>query len=199
MTNDCPVMIHNVDQEMVNFISENKDLFNNRIITFDDALYSQFYYMKQLLKILPNNDFYMFVSTAIVSPGGEAQIINIKAPKAHKNFRDSYDTRPYCTFEQLRLLDELGVNIGLHTHTHPKFKITDITTNLKKYTKKLKTEIRTSIYIHKLEQLGKVMGLTAMAYPYNYNAPLMFHMYNTKSTITKSFGKEREPIENIIF
>lgn len=86
-------------------------------ITFDDALYSQWYYADHFLAM--KKRLIVFVSTGIIHTG-DNQVVDISCRDAHKRFFATGDTRPYMTKDQILDLSNRGFEIGLHgvTHSH---------------------------------------------------------------------------------
>lgn len=91
------------------------------VITFDDGLYSQYYYYSQLRKIFPDSTFIYFISTDIICPLPDHiyQIINVDCRTAHTLYFDRMDRTAYMTIAQIKnLADSKNCIIGGHGHKH---------------------------------------------------------------------------------
>lgn len=106
------ILIHDIKPWMLNV-----DMSEFDIITFDDALYSQYYYMPHFEKYLDKR-IIVFVSTGIICQDGSYQKKDITCREAHQAFFDTGDTSPYMTKEQLLDLHSRGIEIGLHGVYH---------------------------------------------------------------------------------
>lgn len=149
------------------------------IITFDDALYSQYYYAEHFLTL--NKRLILFVSTDIIHDGAD-QILDITCRQAHDGFFKYHDTRPYMTKKQILHLHKMGFEIGVHgkTHSHIPQGLNGI---------KMAYDEALSSY-----ETLKSWGITpsSMSYPYNeYNVGFkVLDRYNFEY-----FGAERTTIE----
>lgn len=152
------------------------------IITFDDALYSQYYYADHFLNL--GCRCIVFVSTAIVSKGGP-QLLDISCVEAHRLAKSHGDCSPYMTIDQIKDLHHRGMEIGLHGHTHEW-----IEDQAPGKTMRGMTEAFTSL--REMQRWG--IEPKSMAYPYNRPND----GYNILRGYRKDFeffGDERIPIE----
>lgn len=108
------LLIHDVKPWMLDI-----DLTQFDIVTFDDALYSQYCYAEHFLALRKlGKRLIVFVSTGIVHSGDEPQVQDITCCQAHQKFFNTGDTRPYMTKKQILDLYNKGYEIGLHSVTH---------------------------------------------------------------------------------
>lgn len=87
------------------------------ILTFDDALYSQYLYILYLYKYYPKiiRNCIVFVSTNIICQSTN-QYWNT-CNKAHINANNEI-YNDYMTLKQIKHLQSIGVQVGLHGHNH---------------------------------------------------------------------------------
>ena len=152
------------------------------IITFDDALYSQFFYAEHFLSL--GKRLIVFVSTGIVHQGGAEQILDIACSEAHNRFFTFGDTRPYMTKEQILDLYNKGFEIGLHgvTHSHMPKGIRGVKQALEEAKQSYETLVS--------------WGITPKAMSYPYNEPnIGFKVLDRYGF--EYFGDERVEIERL--
>lgn len=152
-------------------------------ITFDDALYSQYYCAEHFLS-LGKKRLILFVSTGIVHHGDGDQIKDISCYDAHNRFFKTGDTRPYMTKKQILDLYNKGFEIGLHGVTHQ-----HLPNNLKGMRQALE-EAKASYQT--LTEWG--IKPTCMSYPYNEPNP-GFKILSSYYPGFEYFGDERIEIE----
>lgn len=100
---DFPVMIHEMWPGM--------SIPTDRLLTFDDGLYSQYLYGRHL----PNRKIF-FISSNIICDGPQSSEF-VTCVEAHqKAFAGNFEN--YMTIDQIRELHELGCEIGGHSHSH---------------------------------------------------------------------------------
>jgi hypothetical protein len=108
--NSKPVlMIHEIEEKMFSLPLE------NYILTFDDGLYSQYYYWPQFQKI--NTEKIYFISSGCIA-NGEQSTNFISCKSAHqKAFAGNFED--YMSITQIKeLANDPLVTIGCHGHSH---------------------------------------------------------------------------------
>lgn len=87
-------------------------------LTFDDGLYTQYHYLKRLIKI--DTDKIFFISTNIVADATTTQSSEyITCDKAHEKYRLADDRSNYMNWEQIKEIDmSPRCSIGGHSHEH---------------------------------------------------------------------------------
>lgn len=107
------LMIHHINQHILNI-----DLNQFDIITFDDALVSQFNHIKHFAKF--NIPLIFFVSTNIICPLHQQQSDElVSSHQAHLNFHQHNDASNFMNWNQIKLLSNMyNVSIGGHSHYH---------------------------------------------------------------------------------
>ena len=102
-------MIHAVNEALLGLSLE------DFILTFDDGLFSQFYYWPEIQKL--NTEKYFFISSGIISSGQQ----NLNFPsssEAHEKARQG-NFEDFMTVEQIKtLMSDPQVTIGGHGHAH---------------------------------------------------------------------------------
>ena len=74
-------------------------------LTFDDGLYTQYHYLKRLIKI--DTDKIFFISTNIVADATTTQSSEyITCDKAHEKYRLADDRSNYMNWKQIKEIDE---------------------------------------------------------------------------------------------
>lgn len=180
--------LHEITEEIIK-----KDFSDYVIITFDDGLYSQYFYYKEFLKY--NIPLYFFISTDIVYDDNDNQILDITCTEAHKLYFENNNKNAYMTECQIKeIYESTNCFIGGHSHTHrrlSKLKLREQTYEIKKEC------INMSQTFKKLDII-----INSFAYPYNdelfQNKSYLKNgcdgMFNT--SIKLFFGKERETYES---
>lgn len=171
------LMIHEVDS----FLFENNDL-KNYTLTFDDGLYSQFYYYQNLKKIDTQKIF--FISSNIICEGKQSSTFPTCQEAHEKSF--SGNKEDYMSLEQIQFLNgEEDVTIGGHGHFHK---------NLNNF-KNLNEKIN---YIKKdtelmLEWFEKNLNFTPkkFCFPYNNDLNGLYKLILKTYGFNEFYGKER--------
>ena len=175
MTNLKIKNLHEITEDIIN-----SDYSMYDIITFDDGLYSQYYYHKHFLKY--NVPLYFFISTNIVCTDINNQNLNITSSDAHKLYFEHNDKSSYMTLSQIKeLYNTTNCFIGGHSHTHRRLSLL----NLKNQTKEIQKECEEMMKFFKKHDII----IDSFAYP--YNEELFQYKYYLKE-IKHFFGKERE-------
>lgn len=112
--------IHEITPKILDFIKNPKNLRGIELLTFDDGLYSQFYYRAAFENL--NIDRVYFISSAIICPENvEQQIIDIPCHTAHQMVFNIRDCSAYMKMSQIQILQNEGAEVGSHSHEHKHF------------------------------------------------------------------------------
>ena len=180
------LMIHEINPNIIQFLKENGE---NYLLTFDDGLYSQYFYFDEIKKI--NTEKIFFISTGTVHKGKQ-QIVNISCRNAHKLFFENGYTHYYMTWDQIKEIDSIdNCFIGGHSHSH---------FNTEKLSLKEKIEWLTNDTEKMIEEFNKNFGKIPKYYclPYNYDYQGLYSSLLEKNYNFEIFGKNRIKIEEII-
>jgi hypothetical protein len=177
------LMIHEVHEVL--FEKKNLERYT---LTFDDGLYSQFYYYEKIKKIDTEKIF--FISSNIICTG--RQSLNFpRCDEAHiKSFNGNNED--YMSLEQVQyLLEEKRVSIGGHGHFHK---------NLNGFSS-LKEKIN---YVKKdtdlmLEWFEKKLNFTPnkFCFPYNDDMKGLYKSILKKYGFNEFYGKDRIPVSQL--
>jgi hypothetical protein len=182
MQNKPVLMIHEFDKKFLKL-----DL-QNYILTFDDGLFSQFFYHEEILKIPTEKIF--FISTGIVCEN--EQSLNFPTcSEAHKKaFNENKED--YMTKEQIAfLLNQKNVKIGGHSHSHTNLN------NFKSLSEKVKhIENDTKNMLNWFEKNLNYKP-EVFCFPYNENLNGFYDGLLKKYNFKNFFGKERINITSI--
>ena len=183
MTNKSTLMIHEIREEMFDLPLE------DYILTFDDGLYSQYYYFDQLKTIKTEKIF--FISTGIVCNGVQSTEFPTSAVAHDKAF--SGNQEDFLTLDQIKeLYNTPGVSIGAHGHSH---------TNLDQFPKLFdKFKYIEDDIEPMLNWFSENLGTkpTKFCYPYNNDLNGMYAKLLSKYGITEFYGSERIPVETLL-
>lgn len=175
------LMVHEVKQWMLD-----ADLSEYDLITFDDGLFSQYFYRKEFLKW--DTPMIFFISTGIVSDG--KQTLNFPScSEAHRRFFENGDTTNYMTWEQIKELHETpNCTIGGHSHYHKQYSPADL--------KLLHSSLieDSDLMMNAFRKQG--IEITDFCHPYNKVYPLREGILK-RMGITKFYGDERIAIEEL--
>lgn len=177
------LMIHEVREEMF------KLPLDQYTLTFDDGLYSQFYYYPAFAEI-PTEKIY-FISSNIICSGHQSsgfpacRDAHVKARAG--NFED------YMTVEQIKeLMADPLVEIGGHSHNHvrldKKMPLVEKVTHLRADTELM------------VDWFGDVLSYmpTSFCFPYNDPVQVLYPALLKQYGFTKFYGKERIAIETLL-
>lgn len=174
-------MVHEIEPWMFEL-----DLSSFDLITFDDGLYSQYFFMNEFLKY--NIPLKYFISTNIVSPGKQTMEFP-SCRVAHERFFKNGDTSNYMTWKQIQKIHNTpNCTIGGHSHYHIKYediKLRElhnllIEDNNLMFAEFHKHEIKIADYCH----------------PYNIVVPLRTGMLEAAG-VMNFYGDERIAIEDL--
>lgn len=158
------------------------------ILTFDDGLYSQYYYLDKFKKIPTEKIF--FISTGIVAEESVTQ--NQEFPpcqEAHKRFFKCGDTSNYMKWSQVKeIYNSENCFIGGHSHEHKSYE----NLNLTQLHKALTSDTKKMLEVFKKQSLK----VEHFCYPYNRQYPLYEGILKAQSFIS-FYGKERLCIETL--
>lgn len=177
------LMIHEMRHQFFTLPLENYTL------TFDDGLYSQYYYWPQLREIPTEKIF--FISSGIVC-GNERQSLGF--PNSRVAHQKAFDGifEDYMTVEQIReLMADPLTSVGGHGHNHTHL------SKIKQKTGKIQYLLKdTDQMIQWFEQnLGSAP--TKFCFPYNDDLDGMYQAVLRQRGIKEFYGRERIPIEKL--
>lgn len=183
MDSNKPVlMIHEILPWMLNPELE------NYILTFDDGLFSQYYYLDFFKKL--NTPKIFFISTEIVCP--EEQIQNTNFPPcalAHEDYFENGNRTNYMKWSQIHeIANTPQCYIGGHSHAHHRnhnLGIKDLFTSLSKDTSQM-------MDIFARENIS----IEHFCFPYNKEHALYKEILK-KHHIKYFYGDERVSIESL--
>jgi peptidoglycan/xylan/chitin deacetylase (PgdA/CDA1 family) len=161
---------------------------HNYTLTFDDGLYSQYYYFSHFQKI-PTKKTY-FISSGIIC--NNAQSLSFPECSIAHQKAFSGNTEDYMNVEQIKMLmDDPLVTIGGHSHNHTRLstfpRLVDKIHHIKKDTEMM------------LEWFNKHLNFqpTSFCFPYNEDLDGMYQSILKQYGFTSFYGRERIPIETL--
>lgn len=176
------LMIHEFKEEFLELPLE------NYILTFDDGLYSQYYYFPQF-KDIPTQKIF-FISSGIICEGKQST----EFPACHVAHEKAFagNKEDYMTLEQIKeLMRDPWVTIGAHSHAHKNLndfgKVTHRAMHVIEDTKIMIDWFKTN--------LG--FTPTSFCYPYNNDNGGLYKPILHSAGFTDFYGKERIAIENV--
>lgn len=111
--------IHEVNDNILTKISSSVKI--DDILVFDDGLYSQYYYMKEILNIKCKK--YFAISTNLISNIDEEQTWNINRNLAMWLYKEKRIKNSYMNIDQIKEIhNSKDCFLCLHGHNHLKFK-----------------------------------------------------------------------------
>jgi peptidoglycan/xylan/chitin deacetylase (PgdA/CDA1 family) len=148
------LMIHEMREEFL------KLPLQDYILTFDDGLYSQYYFFDAIKKIKTKKIF--FISTDIVAKESVKQSDNFTdCDRAHYKALHTSNLEDYLKWSQIREIDkDKDCYIGGHSHSH--YRLTENFSRLNNDTKRMK-----ETFIEKLDY-----SPNKFCYPYNQDSKL---------------------------
>ena len=176
------LMIHEIREWMFDLP------LNDYILTFDDGLYSQYYYNDRFKQLTTQRIYY--ISSGIVSSGRQ----NLDFPtcvNAHIKARQG-NTEDYMTVEQIKeLMKDPNVIIGAHSHSHTRL---DNFTSLAEKVRYINEDTEQMIQWFETN-LG--FKPTHFCFPYNEDPHGLYKGLVKKFGITNCVGSGRTPIETL--
>jgi hypothetical protein len=183
MSKNKPVlMIHEVKDWMLDLPLE------KYILTFDDGLYSQYYYFDHFKKI-PTEKIY-FISSDIICTGTQSTEFPCCRTAHEKAF--SGNKEDYMTLDQIKeLMADPWVTIGGHSHNHNRIG------QFRKVMEKLQ-HIKTDTELM-LEWFEKNLDFRPkhFCYPYNDDYSGLYPAILKHYNFTNFYGKDRIAIESL--
>jgi peptidoglycan/xylan/chitin deacetylase (PgdA/CDA1 family) len=182
------LVIHDLQKEYLDFP------LDNYILTFDDALYSQYYYWPLIND--PQTQKILFVSPCLVNKtlyerdqfSGDYR----RFPdcfEAMRMYRDNNNTVDYMTVGEIKHLINEGVTIGAHSFSH----FQGLNLNLFELTKFIKEDTK-----RLLEWFDEYLGFQPVLYAFpHFEEYFMQRAILKEYGFKKFFGNERILIENI--
>lgn len=183
-------MIHEVNKNILQL-----DL-SKYILTFDDGLYSQFFYWNLIKEIDTPKIFFIPTGAILLEDHCRPQFSGefLEFPTCYtamQKWFDDNNREDYMTLGELKKMIEQGAVIGAHGHMH-----------LKEYD---------SCFIHRLEQFRKdnqdmsnwfknVLKYSPKDYcfPFNKEYPVQRAVVNVEMDIFNFYGKERKDVAGLL-
>jgi len=170
------LMIHEMYDEILTLPLE------NYILTFDDGLYSQYYYYNKIKHI--NTEKIFFISSGIICNGYQSNIFPSCEIAHKKAFAGNFED--YITIDQIKeLMKDPLVTIGGHSHSH---------TNLSKFNS---LSQKTNYIINDTKMMIEWFDTnlqfipSKFCFPYNEDLNGIYSALVKSAGITKCYGKER--------
>lgn len=175
-------MIHEIEEEMFNLPLE------NYILTFDDGLYSQYYYRSEFQKI--DTEKIYFISSGCIAANTQSTEFPSCETAHQKAFLGNFED--YMTVEQIKeLSSDPLVTIGCHGHFHYRLAemptLSDKILYLNKDIKKM-----TDWFVEHFQSIP-----TSFCYPHNDDLRGIYKAMLSRLGFTNFYGKERIPIQNL--
>lgn len=175
-------MIHEIQPWML------RSELENYVLTFDDGLYSQYYYLDFFKKLKTTKIF--FISTDIICPENQKQNENFPpCAIAHEDFFKNGNATNYMKWSQIHeILNTPECFIGGHSHAHHK----NQNLGLKDLYETLKEDSQKMIDIFSHENIN----IEYFCFPYNKEHALYKEILK-KHQIKYFYGDERISIESL--
>jgi len=172
------LMIHEIKESLFDLPLE------DYILTFDDGLYSQYYYRKKFLEL--NTTKIYFISTKYICDSNQSRDFPTSIVAHEKARTGNYED--FMTLHQIKELQkDPNVYIGGHSHSH--LDLREMPSLLEKVNHIRKdTEQMINWFATNLNSLP-----TRFCYPYNYDLNGIYPRMLKRYGITKYFGSERIP------
>ena len=185
------LMIHEVTEEILSLPLE------NYILTFDDGLYSQFYYWDEIRRL--NTEKIFFISTGFLRPYRNDKNENLTAVEARKMGEDG-DLSGYISVEEANWMLDRFAKMGGHGHKHIDVRNTKHYRNLPKTSKALKiekfmidTERMLFRFYHWFNHHPRIY-----CFPFNHEEDWMRGILR-KYGFKEFYGSERIPVEELLW
>jgi peptidoglycan/xylan/chitin deacetylase (PgdA/CDA1 family) len=177
------LMIHEIREEFFDLPLE------NYVLTFDDGLYSQYYYYPKF-KDIPTEKIY-FISSGIICKDHQSTEFPSCEIAHEKAFSGNYED--FMTLEQIKeLMKDPLVTIGGHGHHHKRlkdiFKITHKAMYVIEDTKMMMSWFRENLNI----------SPTKFCFPYNDDNHGLYEPVLKTQGFTEFYGRERIAIESLL-
>jgi hypothetical protein len=177
------LMIHEVNASMFSLPLE------NYVLTFDDGLYSQFYYFDRF-KSIPTRKIF-FISSNIICDGVQSLDFPTCAKAHQKAFAGNKED--YMTVPQIQeLMSDPLVSIGGHGHSHTRLSYYSKLTEKIAYIKKDTEEM--------LSWFKKTLGCKPIdfCFPYNDDFDGVYGGILKHYGFVNFYGRERIPVEKLL-
>jgi hypothetical protein len=159
------------------------------IITFDDGLYSQYFYRDKFLSL--NTPKIYFISSGIICNGYQSKEFPSCATAHKKAFDGIYED--YMTINQIEeLMSDPNVTIGGHSHSHTNL---NLIPDLFGRISHIETDTKQMINWFK-DSLNFVPS--AFCFPYNNDLNNMYKGLLKKYGFTEYYGNERISVETLL-
>ena len=176
------LMIHEVNEWMFDLPLEEYTL------TFDDGLYSQYYYFDKF-KLIPTEKIY-FISTDIICNGAQSLDFPVCIEAHKKAFAGNKED--YMTLSQIKeIMLDPNVRIGGHSHSHKNLKSYTMLEKLKHI--KVDTEQMLDWFKVNLNYTP-----TAFCFPYNDDCNGLYRAVMKQYGFTDFYSDERLSIESLL-
>lgn len=181
--NTKPVlMIHEVSESLFNLP------LKDYVLTFDDGLYSQYWYFDRF-KSIPTEKIYFISSGIICNSPQSAEFPS--CVEAHKKARNGI-TEDFMTVTQIKeLMQDPLVTIGAHSHNHVELsnisKLPNKVAHIRKDTEQMLNWFKDNLEFRP----------TAFCYPYNDNLYGIYTGLLKEYGFTSFYGSERIPVETL--
>ena len=177
------LMIHEFKEEMLALPLENYTL------TFDDGLYSQYYYFDKIRHL--ETDKIFFISTDIICDGPQSMGFPSCQEAHEKAFAGNKED--YMTLDQIKELSQQPrVRIGGHSHFHKNVgrmdKLFDKVRHIDEDTKLMLEWFKTNLGFKPIDY----------CFPYNEDLKGTYQIFLTKFKFVNFYGKERIAIESLM-
>lgn len=176
------LMIHEVREWMLELPLQ------DYILTFDDGLYSQYYYNEYFKKLTTQRIYY--ISSGIVSSGQQSKEF-LTCVQAHVKARQGV-FEDYMTLEQIKeLMKDPNVIIGAHSHSHSRLD------NFKSLAEKVAYINQDTAQMIAWFEDNLGFSPTHFCFPYNEDPHGLYKGLVKKFGITNCVGPGRIPIETL--
>jgi len=184
------LMIHEVTSEILKL-----DL-SKYILTFDDGLYSQFFYW-DLIKIIPTTKIF-FIPTGAIQLIDSCRVkfkdTHISLPscrEAMQSWLVGGDRSDYMSVGELKAIQREGGTISAHSHMH-----------IEKYNDCFITRLD-EFRVDSLNMMGWFKGHLdhtpdSYCFPFNKEYPTMRAVIKVETGIKEFYGVERKPVEDLL-
>lgn len=174
------LMIHEVDETIFDLPLQ------DYVLTFDDGLYSQYYYFNRF-KTIPTEKIF-FISTDIICAG--PQSIHFPACQEAHDKAFAGNKEDYMTLEQIKeLMKDPLVSIGGHSHSHCRVRRIEKTTHQLKHIVE-DTKLMLAWFKQNLNYVPY-----KFCFPYNDDCGGLYKDMLKQFGFTEFYGCERKSVE----
>ena len=173
------LMIHEMNDDILSLPLE------NYVLTFDDGLYSQYYYYDKIKHI--NTEKIFFISSGIICDSIQSQSF-LHCADAHEKASNG-NKEDYMTVAQIKeLMQDPMVTIGGHSHSH-----TDLN-SIPKLIDKIKHIVEDTKLMMRWFETTLGFVPTTFCFPHNNNLEGLYKSLLVPYGFTKFYGAERTPV-----